>query len=152
MPPATGTLLPPFLRRPRNRLILLAVVLVGVIVRIAVPNALRPWIVSELDAALVGRVALEDLDLSLLRGGVTLHGLAVFSDELPPRATEPAPEAEPKPPLFEAERLAVEISWLSLLARTLRIEAFEIERFAVRLERKPEGLVLPRPVPRDAPP
>jgi len=128
------------LASPRNRVLLgLAVVLL--IVRMALPALLRPILVARADEALVGRIELEDLDLAMLRGGVTLHGFSVHSEERPSQA----------PALFAADRLSTEISWLALLSRTLRIEVFEIEGFAVRLDRFEEGLLLPKPVDTDTP-
>ena len=150
MTPPIGALLRRILRRPRNR-ILLGLLLLGVIVRIALPYLLRPLIVSQADAALVGRIALADLDLSLIRGGVTLHGLEVHVDELPPPAAEGAAAPEAKPPLFEAKRLWTQISWLALLGKTIEIEEFELGGFVVRLDRLKDGVLLPKPVPSDAP-
>src|SRR5437868_5094888 len=113
------------MRRRRNQ-VLFGIVAVALLVRIALPYALRPLIVSRADAALVGHIALEDLDLSLIRGGVTLHGLAVYATELPPPLPDGTPGPEPAPPLFEARRLWTQISWLSLLVKMIRIEEFDL--------------------------
>lgn len=122
----------------RNR-VLLAIVLLLVVLRIALPYVLRPLIVSQADEALIGRVELADLDLSLIRGGVTLHGLELHTNERPePGAAEP-------PPIFEAKQLWTNISWLALLRKTVEIEDFELEGFQVRLDREADGLVLPEP-------
>jgi hypothetical protein len=129
------------LARRRNQ-VLLGVLLLLVIVRIALPYVLRSVIVSQADAALIGRVELADVDLSLIRGGVALEGLSVHVDERP--STEPA--------LFEAKRLWTQISWLALFTKTIEIEEFELDGFVVRLDRYKEGLVLPKPVPSTEPP
>ena len=90
---------------------------------------------------------LADLDLSLLRGGVTLHGLEVHVDELPPPAAEGGPAPEAKPPLFAARRVWAQISWLALARKTIAIEEFEFEGFALRLDRlKVEGFVSSREI------
>jgi hypothetical protein len=133
------------LRKRRVRIVL-ALLLVLAVTRIALPYALRSLIVSQADAALVGRVSLEDLDLSLIRGGVTLHGLGVHTDELP---SDGLPSTEPA--LFECKRLWTQIRWLALFAKTIEIEELELEGFAVRLDRTHDGLVLPRPVASEAP-
>jgi hypothetical protein len=106
-----------WLRRPRNRF-LLGVFALLVAVRIALPYVLRPIIVAQTDKALVGRIALADLDLSLIRGGVTLHGLEVYAEELPPPGTpvDPAHQA--------ARRPAVNADQLQLL-RKIDVEEFE---------------------------
>ncbi|HXX48083.1 MAG TPA: DUF748 domain-containing protein [Myxococcota bacterium] len=135
--------------RVRRNQIWLAVLIVLVALRIALPYVLRPIIVKQADEALVGRIALRDLDLSLVRGGVTLHGLEVYADELPPPGSPPVPE--PKPPLFAAERLWVQISWFELLIKTIEVKDFALEDFVVRLDRLKDGLVLPKPVPSAEP-
>jgi Domain of Unknown Function (DUF748) len=133
----------------RRNQVLLALFVLLVAVRIALPYVLRPIIVEQTDKALVGRIALRDLDLSLIRGGVTLHGLEVYPDELPPPGAPVA--AKPKPPLFAAERLWTQISWLALLWKTIEVEEFELDDFTVRLDRLKDGLVLPKPVPSAEP-
>jgi hypothetical protein len=120
----------------RRRRILLGLGLLALVVRAVLPFALRPLLVRRADEALVGRIELADLDLSLLRGGVTLHGFSVHTDELP----------SDRPPLFEAERLWTQISWLALLGRTIEVEGFD-----VRLDRFADGFRLPKPVPTEAP-
>ncbi|MGH7289855.1 MAG: hypothetical protein ACREJT_01500, partial [Myxococcota bacterium] len=129
------------LRRPRNR-VLLAIVALLVVVRIALPHVLRSVIVSQTDAALVGRIVLADLDLSLIRGGVTLRGLEVYAEEAPSTA----------PALFEAKELWTQISWLAFFSKTIDVEEFALDGFVVRLDRLKDGLVLPRPVPSETPP
>ncbi len=139
------------LRRPRNR-VLLALAALALLARIALPELLRAVLVSEADAALVGRIALADLDLSLLRGGVTLHGLEVHVDELPAPGAEGAAPAPAAAPLFEARRLWTQIRWLALFDKTIELEEFELEGFALRLDRLADGLLLPKPVQGDAAP
>jgi len=121
----------------RRRRVLVAIAALALVVRAVLPSVLRPLIVSQADEALVGHIELADLDLSLLRGGVTLHGFSVHTDERPAAA----------PALFEADRLWTQISWLALLGRTLEIEELELEGFAVRLDRFADGILLPKPVP-----
>src|SRR5882672_6581491 len=133
--------------RVRRNQVLLAVLALLLAVRIALPYVLRPIIVEQTDKALVGRIVLRGLDLSLIRGGVTLHGFEVYADELPP----PGSPAEQKPPLFAAEKLWVQISWLELLRKTIDVEEFELDDFTVRLDRLKDGLVLPKPAPSKEP-
>jgi uncharacterized protein involved in outer membrane biogenesis len=99
-------------------------------------------IVSQADEALVGRVALADLDLSLIRGGVTLHGLEVYAEDAPSTA----------PAIFEAKQLWTQVSWLAFFTKTIEVEEFALDGFVVRLDRLKDGLVLPKPVPSEAPP
>ncbi len=150
MKPPTWPEIAGALRRPRNR-VLLGLLLFGLAVRIALPYVLRPLIVSQADAALVGRIALADLDLSLIRGGVTLYGLEVHVDELPAPGAPAAPATDAIPPIFEAKRLWTQISWLALFSKTIDVEELELEGFSVRLDRLKDGLLLPKPVPSEAP-
>src|SRR5262245_39766376 len=150
MAPPIGDRLRGALRRPRNR-ILIGLLLLGVGVRVALPYLLRPQLVSRADQALVGRIALADLDLSLIRGGVTLHGLEVYADELPEAGAAAAPAAGPKPPLFAARTLWTQISWLALFSRTIEVEELALDGFTLRLDRLKDGILLPRPVPSEEP-
>jgi len=144
------------LRRPRN-LVLLGVAVLLVAFRVALPYAVRSVAVSQADAALVGRIELDDVSLSLLRLGVELNGLRVFADELPasPTAgTEAAPPpGEPPVPLATIGRLWLRVGWLPLFSKTVDLAELELDDFTVRLDRAADGaLVLPQPVPSDAPP
>ncbi len=137
--------------------VLLAVILVVIGVRIALPSIIRRVAIDQADKALVGRIELDDVDLALLRGGVTLHGLRVFANESTRNAGEsPAPEAgEGLPgfaPVFSAKRLSVEIGFLALFHKTIEVQGIELEGFAVSLDRAKDGvLVLPAPAPRAEP-
>jgi hypothetical protein len=152
------------LRRRRN-LILLGVLVLLVAARIALPFVLRREIVSQADQALTGHIELDDLDLSLYRGGITLHGLRVYAEKRPPKpASGHEPSAAEKPgakpevavveraPVFSVSRLWVEIGWLALLRKTLNVREVALNSFAVRLDRARDGgLVIPRPLPSSTP-
>jgi hypothetical protein len=140
------------LRRPRN-LVLLGVALLLAGLRIGLPYALRPLLVEQADEALVGRIEVGDLGLSLIRGGVTLRDVAVHADELPPVAApgaEAAPPAAgaPEDPVFRAGMIRARISWLDLFRKQVTVEEFELRDYALNLDRAREGgLVLPKPTP-----
>ena len=149
------------LRRPRT-LVLLALLVLVIGVRIALPTIVRDVAVSQADAALVGRIAPADVELSMLRGGVTLHGLEVYADELPaPRSADAAADADApskgagapaSEPLATIGSLWVRIGWLPLLRKTVDVAEIQLDDFVVHLDRAQDGaLVLPRPVPREAP-
>jgi len=61
--------------------VLAALVVVLVLVRMVLPAVLRSVVVSQADQAMVGRVEIDDVDLSLVRGAFTLHGVRVYSSE-----------------------------------------------------------------------
>jgi hypothetical protein len=66
-------------RRLARVLLLVAVALV--VARMVLPAVLRRVVVSQADEAMVGRIEIDDVDLSLVRGAFTLHGLRVYSAE-----------------------------------------------------------------------
>ena len=152
------------LRRRRN-LILIGVLVLLVAVRIALPFILRREIVSQADHALTGHIELDDLDLSLFRGGVTLHGLRVYAEKRPSPAppghesgsaeksgAKPVVAVSERAPVFSVSRLWVEIGWLALVRKTLAVQEIELNTFAVRLDRARDGgLVIPRPLPSPGP-
>ena len=142
MKPPTWPELAGALRRPRNR-VLLGLLLLGLAVRIALPYVLRPLIVSQADAALVGRIALADLDLSLIRGGVTLHGLEVRVDELPAPAAPGAPRRRRSRPSSRRSGCGRRSAGSRCSRKTIDVEEFELEGFSVRLDRLKDGLLLP---------
>jgi len=227
----------------RNR-ILLALLAVVIAIRVALPTVIRRVAVAQADKALVGRIELDDVDLSLVTGGITLHGLRVFAteaaapaavgstkeaptaaaagatNEAAPAATgarsavdasptaaasaddAPSPAAVssndaaspaaavsgndaaspaaaasstngPSPavamsgaaasaragegapgatPVFSASRLSVQIGFLPLFRKIVEVRRFELEHFAVSLDRAKNGvIVLPAPVPATQP-
>ena len=224
----------------RNR-ILVALLAVVIAIRVALPSVIRRVAVAQADKALIGRIELDDVDLSLVTGGITLHGLRVFATELPapaaagsakqapiadttagsaeekattadtgsagdaakaapdarsadeapsPAAASPndapspaaagsatdaaAPSSAPSSPVttgrasaassragegaagaapvFSASRLSVQIGFLPLFHRIVEVRRFELEHFAVSLDRAKNGvLVLPAPVPATQP-
>ena len=89
--------------RRRSVRVLLGLLVVIVIARVALPEVLRRVAVSQADKALVGRIEIDDIDLALITGTVTLKGLRVYADELPATETEqaqgvPSSPTAPAPP------------------------------------------------------
>lgn len=86
-----------FVRRVWSRRwarVLLVVAVALVVLRMALPAILRRVVVAQADEAMVGRVEIDDVDLALLRGAFTLHGVRVYSSEAP---AEGAPAATASP-------------------------------------------------------
>ena len=50
-----------------------------------------------------------------------------------------------------AKRLWTQISWLALLGKTIEVEELELDGFVARLDRLKDGVLLPKPVPSEAP-
>lgn len=120
---------------------LLALLVVAVSVRVALPYVIRRVAVSQADEALVGRIELDDVDLSLVTGGITLHGLRVFATDTPPGT-----------PVFSATRLAVHFGVVPLFRKIIEVRRFELEGFAVSIERGPDGVLLLPASAHPAPP
>ena len=135
------------LRRRRIWLIALGVL---VVLRIALPYALRPILASQASKALQTEVKLGDLSLSLLRGGVDLEEVSVA----PPPAL--VKETGDTRPLVAWKRLAVQLRYWPLLHRTIRLRRLEIESPRVSLARLTNGTLnvqhlLPPPAPEKEP-
>ena len=94
MPPAAAPIWRRLIARRRYRA-LLALVLLAIAIRAVLPTILRRVVVAQADEAMVGRIEIDDVDLALLTGGFTLHGLRVFTAEAVPAGVgEPvAPDA-----------------------------------------------------------
>ncbi len=93
----------------RRRRILLALAVLLIAFRAALPEIVRRVAIRQADQALAGRIELDDVDLALVTGGITLHGLRVFANEsaAAPVAGEKSPPArhagsEDAPPSREA--------------------------------------------------
>ncbi len=149
----------------RRRRVLLALVLLALVVRLALPAIVRRVVVAQADQALVGRIELDDVDLALLTGGFTLHGLRVFATEAaapgaaaspaadtsttPPRAGEGPPASAP---VFSADHLTVDLGFLAFFRRTVEVQRIELADVAVSLDRAHDGtLLLPAAVPATEP-
>src|SRR3989442_344751 len=97
--------------RPWRRWILLLAVILAV--RAALPEILRRVLMTRASEALHAVVEIGDVDLSLLRGGVALEDVAI-------RAA-PAADSSSNPPDISWKRFAVEVRWLPLFRKTVRL-------------------------------
>ena len=130
------------LRLGRRRIVAIVVVLL-VAFRVALPAIVRSQLEKRTQAAVTARLTVGNVDLWLLRGAIAIEDVAFRSD------------AAPDPPLVAFHRLYVNLGWLSLLRRTIRVEDFSLEGFGIHVERLANGaLVLPagRPLPEGAAP
>src|ERR1700752_4699453 len=124
--------------RHRNRWLLALLVLV-IAGRMALPLVVRRVAVAQTDEALVGRIELDDVDLSLLTGGITLHGLRVFARDLEAPSADAAPAQAPasgeiagvgapgSAPVLSAKRLSVDVGLLGLFRKIVRIDDAELD-------------------------
>ena len=127
-------------RRPR---LWIAVAALVVVVRVVLPYIVRWQIESQANQAVVGHIAVGDVDLSLLRGGIALKDVALHG----------ATAAPTDPPIVAWKRLWVNISWLGLVRKTIRIEDVALDGLALNLDRLANGdLVLPKPASASPPP
>src|SRR5436309_317145 len=121
-------------RRRRRWLVALGILLV---LRAALPAVLRAVLASRAAKLLNARVAIGDVDLGLLRGVVVLEDVAVRAP-LPPGAAPP-PAVDAEPPLVAWKRFAVNVAWLSLLRKTVRLESVELDEPRIALDRLASG-------------
>lgn len=114
------------LYRWRRWLIAVAII---VAVRAALPLVLRHVIASQASAKLHARVEVGDVDLALLKGGVALKEVAVFAAGVN-GATQP---------LIAWKLFAVQLRWLPLFQKTIRLKEVILESPHVSLERLQDG-------------
>jgi hypothetical protein len=81
--------------RRRSVRVLLGLVIAAILVRAVLPGVLRRVVVSQADKALIGRIEIDDIDLALLMGGITVKGLRIYADDLPAAETDPARSVPP---------------------------------------------------------
>jgi hypothetical protein len=130
-----------FVSGRRGWLVALGIVIV---LRAAAPEVLRRVLVSRLSQQLQTRVEIGDVDLTLVRGGIALEDVAVWS---------PMPQAAGEPPLVAWKRLAVEVRYVPLLWKIVRLRHVALEAPRIALDRLADGeLNLQRLVPPPAPP
>ncbi len=117
--------------RPRSRLrwgILLAILLLGIAARVALPYLLRPQLESQLSALIDGRVSIAVLRLSLLQGVVGLERIDVFS------AADETGE-----PVVALGDLELDLSWGDLFSKRVRIETLRLANPTVNVRRLVSG-------------
>lgn len=105
-------------------------------------------------------IRIDDVDLSLLRGGIRIDGLTIEprpDGVTPLRAAWRPPAASPEKALLHWDRLAIRLSWLGLLHHTLHLTDLTVDAAETRLFRDPDGRIDPlrhaQPTqPRETPP
>jgi hypothetical protein len=121
--------------------------------RIALPTILVRVIEGQTSARLGRAVELQNIDLFLLAGRVTLEELLVG----PPLDPEAAPgPIDPASALVHWPRVFVNVGWLGLVTGELRVERLEVagarERLVLQADDRLEPLVVARPEDSEAPP
>ncbi len=118
---------------PRRRAWRWPLVVLGLLValRVALPELARRGIEHAGSDALGRTLAVEQLDLGLLRGRIELRGLSIGG------ATPGAPE------LGRAGRIALDLGWRGLLHGDLIVDALELSGVRARLQRRTGGSLEP---------
>jgi hypothetical protein len=120
-------------------LAVVAVVLV-VAVRAALPHVVARVLEEQGTARLAGTLAVGNVDLSLLRGEVVVADVTLHADDAPPDAL----------PLVAWDRFWVNVGWLGLARKTVRIQDVGLDGLGVHVDRLAGGaLVLPGLRPAD---
>src|SRR5262245_3767707 len=110
-------------------------VLVGVLLvfRMVLPEIVRRIAERQASDTLHARVHIGDVDLALLRAGVTLEDVWV-------RPADGTPETDAQVPALVAwQRLAVRLRWLPLLWKTIQLQTIEIDGLRIALDRLKDG-------------
>lgn len=146
---------------------------VAIAVRVVLPPILRSVMASQASQLLNAQVEIGDVDLALLSGGVALMDVAVREKweiateagaeaqaeadkgaEAPAQAdgaagTTPAPNT---PPLIGWKRFAIELDWLPLFSKTVRLKTIELDAPYVGVDRLESGEInLAALVPKSEP-
>ena len=98
-------------------------------VRVLLPLMLLHVIASQASQILHARVEVADVDLALFKGGVALRDVGVFPDTVATNAW----------PLVSWKVFAIQLDWLSLLHKTIRLKEVVLDAPYVSLERLQDG-------------
>lgn len=109
----------------RRHPIWVSLAIVVVAVRLAMPHALRPVLEDQVSALLAGRIEIDDVDLSLLRGEVVLKGVRLLEPD----------DAE----VVSFAALLANVSWSDLLRRNVVLEEIRLTSPVVRVVRDADG-------------
>src|SRR5262245_9410237 len=119
--------------RLRSRRLWLVVLGAVLVLRIALPYALRPIIASQASKAINARVDIGDVDLALYRAGITLNDVTV-------RPAGWSPDHDNgDPPLIAWKRFEVAVRWLPLLRKTIQLRELVLESPRVAVDRLQDG-------------
>src|SRR5262249_2123121 len=119
--------------RLRSRRLWLVVLGAVLVLRIALPYALRPIIASQASKAVNARVDIGDVDLALYRAGIALNDVTV-------RPAGWSPDHDNgDPPLIAWKRFEVAVRWLPLLRKTIQLRELVLESPRVAVDRLQDG-------------
>jgi Domain of Unknown Function (DUF748) len=111
----------------------IALGIAAVVLRVALPYALRPILESRAARAINARVQIGDVDLALYRAGIALEEVTV-------RPAGWTPETDNgDPPLIAWKRFAVAVRWLPLLRKTIQLRELVLESPRVAVDRLQDG-------------
>jgi hypothetical protein len=114
------------LYRWRRWLIAAAII---ILTRVLLPIVLQRVIASQASKALNASVQVGDVDLGIFKGFVALKDVAVRANAAPPDS----------PPLIGWKLFAVDLGWLALFSKTIRLEEVILDTPHVSLERLQNG-------------
>ncbi len=107
--------------------------IVVVLLRIALPYALRPLLASHASQAINAHVEIGNVDLALYRAGIALEDVTVR-----PAGWKPETDTG-DPPLIAWKRFAVAVRWLPLLRKTIQLRELILDSPRVAVDRLQDG-------------
>ncbi len=116
--------------RRRRWIVALTVLL---LLRAALPEVLRRVMIAQATKILRAQVAIGDVDLALYRGGIALKDVAVRA------AVAAAGDADTAPPLIGWKRLDIELRWLPLFRKTIRLQHVLLDSPRLAVDRLANG-------------
>src|SRR5262245_30242066 len=123
----------------RRRWWLVGIVALLVLVRAALPAIVRWQAEKRVSELLHADVRIGDVDLGLLRGAVALEDVALRPAVSPDATPEAKAAAEAAPPVVGWKRFAVNLRWLMLLRKTIRLSDVELDEPSVAVDRLADG-------------
>jgi hypothetical protein len=111
----------------------IAAVSVLLLIRAALPQILRRVTIAQASQFLRAQVDVGDVDLALYRGGIALKDVAVRS------AVPATHDADKPPPLIAWKRLDLEVRWLPLFRKTIRLQHVILDSPRVAVDRLADG-------------
>lgn len=118
----------------RSRRFWLIVLGVAVVLRAALPYALRPVLESKASQAIKARVDIGDVDLALYRAGIALENVTVR----PAVVLTAGPDTGGRP-LIAWKRLALAVRWLPLFRKTIQLREVVLDSPRVAIDRLQDG-------------
>src|SRR5688572_15251372 len=125
----------------RRRWWLAGLAAVLLLLRAVLPEVVRRVSETQASETFGARVEIDDVDLGLLRGVVALDGVRVRPAAAAAEAAPPQPNQDRDQPVISWERFGVNLRWLSLPGKTVRLSSVELRDPRIAVDRLADGAI-----------